>query len=158
MITLIAACSKNWVIGNNNQLIWNLPKDLKRFKNLTNGNPILMGRKTFESIGKPLPNRTNIIITKDPSFKKEGCLIYSDWRDVLPIFEKQNLFVIGGGEIYRQLMPVADKIELTWIDKEFEGDTTFPQITDKWTISNVEKDSTNEFDYEFRTYVRTLTR
>ena len=154
MITLIAACSNNWVIGNDNQLIWHIPQDLKRFKNLTNGNPVLMGRKTFQSIGKPLPNRTNIIITKDANFKAEGCLIYSDWRDVLPIFEKQNLFVIGGGEIYRQLMSVADKIELTWIDKEFEGDTTFPEINEKWKITNVEPYSTDDFTYEFRTYER----
>jgi dihydrofolate reductase len=86
MITLIAACSKNRVIGKDNQLIWKVPGDLKRFKELTTSHPILMGRKTFESIGKPLPNRTNIVITRDKNWKHEGCLVYNNFEDVLSIF------------------------------------------------------------------------
>ena len=155
MITLIAACSSNRIIGNNNTLIWHVPGDLQRFKSITSGNPVLMGRKTFESIGRPLPKRTNIVLTKDKNWKHDGCLIYSDWREALPIFESQNLFVIGGGEIYRQLLHHADKIELTWIDKEFEGDTYFPEIDEnQWKMTECSKQSCDEFNYEYRTYTR----
>jgi dihydrofolate reductase len=154
-IILIAACSSNRVIGKDNQLIWHIPGDLKRFKSLTSGNPILMGRKTFESIGKPLPNRTNIVLTKDPNWKHEGCLVYSDWRQVLPLFENQRLYVIGGGEIYKQLLPYASEIELTIINKEFEGDAYFPEINENnWILTNCTEQSCDEFTYEYRTYFR----
>ena len=154
MITLIAACSKNRVIGKDNQLIWKVPGDLKRFKELTTGHPILMGRKTFESIGIPLPNRTNIVITRDKSWKQEGCLVYNNFEDVLSIFEKENLFVIGGGEIYKMLINLADKIELTLIDKDFEGDAYFPEIDSNWTVEKVESQSCPEFNYSYITYIR----
>jgi dihydrofolate reductase len=154
MITLIAACSKNRVIGKDNQLIWKVPGDLKRFKELTTGHPILMGRKTFESIGRPLPNRTNIVITRDKNWKQEGCLVYNNFEDVLSIFEKENLFVIGGGEIYKMLINLADKIELTLIDKDFEGDAYFPEIDSNWTVEKVESQSCPEFDYSYITYIR----
>jgi len=114
-----------------------------------------MGRKTFESIGKPLPNRLNIILTKDKSFQKDGCLIYNSIDDVLPLFEKQNLWVIGGGEIYRQFMDKSDKIELTLIHKDFEGDSYFPEIDmDKWEIENKIEMSCEEFSYDYITFVR----
>jgi len=154
MITLIAACSKNRVIGKDNQLIWKVPGDLKRFKELTTGHPILMGRKTFESIGRPLPNRTNIVITRDKNWKHEGCLVYNNLEDVLSIFEKQNLFIIGGGEIYKMLIILSDKIELTLIDKHFEGDTYFPEIDSNWTVENIESHSCLEFNYSYITYIR----
>lgn len=159
MITLIAACSSNRIIGNDNQLIWNVPGDLKRFKDITSGHPILMGRKTFESIGKPLPKRTNIIITRDKSYKQDGCHVYNSFEEVLPIYETQNLFVIGGGEIYQQLLKHADRIELTLIDKEFEGDAKFPEIDDKlWDIDKQEDCSCDEFNYHYITYVRRNSR
>jgi dihydrofolate reductase len=154
MITLIAACSKNRVIGKDNQLIWKVPGDLKRFKELTTGHPILMGRKTFESIGRPLPNRTNIVITRNKNWKQEGCLVYNNFEDVLSLFEKENLFVIGGGEIYKMLINLADKIELTLIDKDFEGDAYFPEIDSNWTVENIESQSCPEFDYSYITYIR----
>jgi len=154
MITLIAACSTNRVIGKDNQLIWHVPGDLKRFKNLTSGHIVLMGRKTFESIGRPLPNRTNIIISRDTSLKVEGCIIYNDYREVFSIFEKNEIFVIGGGEIYQQLLPYADKIELTLIDKEFEGDTYFPDLNSSWVEENRESLTCPEFDYHYITYKR----
>lgn len=147
MITLIAAMSKNRVIGINNQLPWKLPEDLKRFKNLTTGNVVLMGRKTYESIGRPLPNRTNVVITRDTSFKAEGVLVYNNLHEVLPIFNR--IFVIGGGEIYNQLIKVADEIELTLIDKEFEGDAFFPEIGNEWIESEKETSNNGEFDYHF---------
>jgi dihydrofolate reductase len=155
MITIIAALSKNHVIGKDNQLIWKVPGDLKRFKELTTGNPILMGRKTYESIGKPLPNRTNIILSKNENLKIDGCLVYSDWRHVLPIFENQHLYVIGGEEIYRQLLPVTDRLELTIIDKEFEGDAYFPLINqDRWKGVSIEEKTCDEFNYRYVTYER----
>jgi len=154
MITLIAACSKNRVIGKDNQLIWKVPGDLKRFKELTTGHPVLMGRKTFESIGRPLPNRTNIVITRDKNWKNEGCLVYNNWEEVLPIFEKENLFIIGGGEIYKTMIELADKIELTLIDKEFEGDTYFPEIKGEWKEEKRETLNCPEFTYHYITYTK----
>jgi dihydrofolate reductase len=152
MITLIAACSKNRVIGKDNKLIWNLPEDLKRFKDLTLGNPIVMGRKTYESIGKSLPGRLNIILTKNRDFKADNCLIYNNIYDMLEIYQQSNLFVIGGGEIYNMFLPYAKKIELTLIDKDFEGDTFFPELGSDWIESNVEINSNGEFEYKYITY------
>ncbi len=153
MITIIAACSKNRVIGKDNSLIWRLPEDLKRFKSLTTGRNVLMGRKTFESIGKPLPNRTNIVVTRDKSYKKEGILVYNSYTEVLPIF--RDIVVIGGGEIYQQMIQFADIIELTLIDKEFDGDTLFPIIDmNQWGEVNRESNNNGEFDYHFITYKR----
>jgi len=155
MINIIAACSKNRVIGKDNKLIWHIPDDLKRFKELTLNSPVMMGRKTFESIGRPLPKRQNIVLTKDRNWNHPGCLAYSDWRDVLPIFENQNLWVIGGSQIYEQLMPYADRIELTLIDREFEGDSLFPEIDPKkWKLISEETRKSPEFDYSFLTYER----
>ena len=152
MITLIAACSKNRVIGKDNKLIWHLPEDLKRFKDLTLGNPIVMGRKTYESIGKSLPGRLNIILTKNRDFKADNCLIYNNIYDMLEIYQQSNLFVIGGGEIYNMFLPYAKKIELTLIDRDFEGDTFFPQLGSDWIESNVETNSNGEFEYKYITY------
>jgi dihydrofolate reductase len=129
MITLIAACSKNKVIGKENTLIWKVPGDLKRFKELTTGHNVLMGRKNFESIGRPLPNRRNIILTRDKDFKADGCLVYSDLKEVLELFGN-DLFIIGGEQIYKQTIGYVDYIELTLIHKEFEGDAYFPEIPD----------------------------
>lgn len=151
MITLIAACSSNKVIGNNNKLIWHVPGDLKRFKELTSGHTILMGRKTYESIGRPLPNRRNIILSRDPNLKIEGCLVYSDLLEVLELY-KNDLFVIGGEEIYRQTLGYADKIELTLIHKEYEGDAYFPEITEHFTIGEQQDLSGPEFDYSYISY------
>jgi dihydrofolate reductase len=152
MITLIAACSENRVIGKAGKLIWHIPEDLKRFKKLTLGNPIVMGRKTFESIGKPLPGRTNIILTRDKNFKMEGCLVYNKISDILEIFEKNNIFVIGGGEIYKQFLDKADRIELTLIHKNFDGDTYFPQIGGEWEITHSENSKFEDIDLEYISY------
>jgi dihydrofolate reductase len=152
MITLIAACSSNRVIGKDNTLIWKIPGDLKRFKDLTIGNPILMGRKTFESIGKPLPNRTNIVLTRDKNWKMDGCLVYNHPDELLPLFEMDNLFIIGGGEIYNMFIRKADRIELTLIDKDFDGDTYFPEIGNEWTEVKRETLECPEFVYHYITY------
>lgn len=126
MITILAACSTNRVIGRDNKLPWYLPEDLKRFKILTIGKVVLMGRKTYESIGKPLPNRTNVVLTRDKTFNPKGVLVYNNLEEVIPIFH--DIIVIGGGEIFNQMVKMADIIELTLIDREFDGDSFFPKI------------------------------
>ena len=154
MITLIAASSVNGVIGIDNKLPWRLPEDLKRFKSLTTGKNILMGKKTFQSIGnKALPNRTNIVLSRDKNFKApEGVIVYNSLDEVLPLFN--DLVIIGGSEIYKQTIKLADVIELTLIDKEFEGDSFFPEISDDFTKENTESYSNDEFEYYFITYKR----
>mgnify|MGYP000063687731 CR=1 FL=1 len=152
MIKIIAAMSKNRVIGDSNALIWHLPEDLKRFKQLTTGNTIVMGRKTYESIGKPLPNRRSIIITRDASYKVDGCEVVNSLEEAL-LLSNSDCFIIGGGEIYRQAIYIADCIYLTLIDKEFEGDTSFPEIKD-WREASCEDFSNEEFKYSFIKYER----
>lgn len=156
MIKLIAACSANRVIGKDNKLIWHVPGDLKRFKELTSGHPVLMGRKTYESIGRPLPNRKNIILTRNKEYKPEGCLCYSSLIEVLELY-KNDLFVIGGEEIYKQTMGYADEILLTLIHKDFEGDAYFPEIPETlFEVIKREDLSCEDFDYSYITYKNTL--
>jgi len=158
MIALVVAMAENRVIGKNNQLIWHLPADLKFFKNLTTGHPIIMGRKTYESIGKPLPNRTNIVITRQPDFKAEGCLVAHSLNEALMMAQQldSEIFVIGGAEIYRQAMFLADTIYLTKVHHQFEGDTFFPEIDSiLWKEVSREKhepDEKNSYPYSFVTY------
>ena len=156
MVKIIVAMSKNRVIGNNNQLIWKLSSDLKRFKELTTGNPIVMGRKTFESIGKPLPNRRNIIITRNNDYIVEGCEIVSSLEEAL-LLTNNNCFIIGGGEIYKQALDITDKIYLTLVHKDFEGDTIFPELGKEWakiSRKDFEADDKNEYKYSFIEYER----
>lgn len=128
MINIIVAVSRNGVIGNNNDLVWNLPDDLKRFKKLTMGNTIIMGRRTHESIGRPLPGRLNIVVTRSHDFCSIGCIIVDSIEEALMKSNiDSDIYIIGGGEIYRQVlkMGIIDNIYLTLIDEDFEGDTTF---------------------------------
>jgi dihydrofolate reductase len=152
MINIIVAMSKNRVIGNANTLIWHLPEDLKRFKELTTGNTIVMGRKTYESIGRPLPNRRSIIITRDTEYKVDGCEVVNSLEEALEL-SNNDCFIIGGGEIYRQAMDKADRIYLTRINKDFEGDTTFPEIGE-WYESDCQEFKNDEFEYSFIQYER----
>ena len=148
--------SKNRVIGDSNTLIWHLPEDLKRFRQLTTGNTIVMGRKTYESIGKPLPNRRSIIITRDPDYKVEGCEVVNSLEEAL-LLSNNDCFIIGGGEIYNQSIKLADKIYLTMVHKEFEGDTTFPELDKEWvkmSRKDFEADEKNEYNYSFIEYDR----
>ena len=156
MITIIVATSKNKVIGDSNSLIWYLPADLKRFKELTTGNPIVMGRKTYESIGRPLPNRRNIIITRDFKYDVEGCEVVNSLEEALMICNN-NCFIIGGGEIYKQSMSIADQIYLTLVHEDFEGDTEFPEIGSEWkmvTSQDFEPDEKNKHKYSFIEYMK----
>lgn len=155
MISLIAAMSKNRVIGNNNSLIWKLPADLKRFKELTTGTTVVMGRKTYESIGRPLPNRRNIIITRDELYSVDGCEVVNSLEEALLLCSLDNTFIIGGGEIYRQSLSIVDKIYLTIIHEDFEGDTYFPELGDEWiktSREDHEPDEKNKHKYSFINY------
>jgi dihydrofolate reductase len=154
MIAIISAVAKNGVIGDKNNLPWYLPEDLKRFKDLTSGKTVLMGRKTFESIvtrlGKPLPNRTNIVITRDSSYiVPEGAVVQTDIRSALREHGQKDIFIIGGGEIYKQTIDLADTLYITHIDKDIEGDTKFPEIDEsKWKLQDEEEHA----GYSFAVY------
>ncbi len=159
MIIMIAAVAENNALGKNNELVWHLPNDFKRFKNLTSGHHIIMGRKTFESFPKPLPNRTHIVITRQQDYNPEGCIVVNSIEEAIkscPIDE--NIFIIGGGEIYNLGLPFSDKIELTIVHHTFEADAFFPEINENdWKIINSDfqqKDEKHLFDYTYQTYIR----
>lgn len=156
-LTLIAAMAKNRVIGKDNDLIWHFPDDLKHFKKLTSGHHVIMGRKTYESVGRPLPNRTNIIITRQQDYQAEGCLIAHDLESALALVENDDQpFIVGGAEIYKQSLDFAKTIELTLIHSEYEGDTYFPDFdTNIWKLARGEKreaDDKHAHPFEFLTY------
>lgn len=154
MIKIIASISRNGVIGNSNSLIWNLPNDMKRFRRLTINNTVIMGRKTYESIGKPLEFRRNIIITKQKDYFVENCEVVNSLSEALMICNN-NCFIIGGGEIYEQSINMADKLYITLIDEDFDGDTYFPKIGTDWCEvyrSVIESDEENPYRYFFIDY------
>lgn len=156
MIKIIVAKSRNGIIGDSNKLIWSLPADLANFKKITTGNSIIMGRKTFESIGRPLPNRRNIIITRDEDYEVEGCEVVNSIDEAL-LLTGNNCFVIGGGEVYKQTLHLAEQIYMTLVDEDFEGDTSFPDLDPSWYISREEKflaDEKNPHNYSFIFYER----
>ncbi len=160
MFTIIAAASENNALGKDNDLIWHLPDDFKRFKTLTSHHHIIMGRKTFESFPKPLPNRTHIIITKQVDYKApEGCLVVSSLQKAMDLCPKnEENYIIGGGQIYKQSIEIADKIELTRVHTTMEADTFFPEVDlSKWELIIEEfhsKDEKNQYDFTFLTYVK----
>lgn len=128
-VSLIVAVAANGVIGRDNRLPWRLPADLKRFKTLTMGHPIIMGRKTHESLGRPLPGRTNIVVTTQPNYEAPGCQVAHSLEQALAFCQSDDeVFVIGGASLYQQALERADKIYLTEIHQEFEGDVRFPQL------------------------------
>ena len=159
MLSIIVAKAKNNVIGKDNRLIWHLPEDLKRFKEITTGHTIIMGRKTFESLGRVLPNRHHVVLCNDKAMdindKNVEVLEDISMLDKYITDEEEN-FVIGGATMYRLLMPYCSKMYITEIDKEFEGDVTFPEIDKhEWTVIKKEKgpkDGINDFEYEYVTY------
>lgn len=160
-LTIIAAVSINNVIGLDNKLIWNIPKDLKRFKDLTSGHSVIMGRKTFESLPFPLPNRRNIVVTRNRNYNKLGIEVYDNIDDAIKTCKSDfQPFVIGGGEIYSQTINKADKIELTRIYKEFEGDAFFPEIPlDTFELISEDIHYLDDLDktkYSFLTYKKRL--
>lgn len=127
-LSLIAAVAANGVIGSDNALPWRLPEDLKRFKALTLGHPVIMGRKTYESIGRPLPGRRNIVVTRNASYRAEGAVVVTSLPAAVAAAQSDEAFVIGGAELYATALPLADRLQLTEIDAAYEGDTWFPAI------------------------------
>ncbi|WP_313373521.1 dihydrofolate reductase [Chishuiella sp.] len=158
MINIVVAKASNNVIGAKNDLIWHLPNDLKHFKNLTSGHPIIMGRKTYESLGKPLPNRTNIVITRDSNWTSDGIVKENSLEKAIDTALKidEDIYIIGGGNIYKQAMEFTDILFITEVHHEFDGDTYFPEIdTDDWEEikrENFKKDEKHPFAYSFVTY------
>lgn len=159
MLSIIVAKAKNNIIGKNNELVWHLPEDLKHFKELTTGHTIIMGRKTYESLGKPLPNRKHIIFSQNPDFKvhEENVQVVHSLLEIQDLIEgKEEAFVIGGAMIYNFLMPYVKKMYVTEIKQEFDGDAFFPIIdSEKWKETSRTtgiKNEENNLDYDFVTY------
>mgnify|MGYP000111216531 CR=1 FL=1 len=156
----IAAIAENNAIGKNNDLVWHLPDDFKRFKALTSGHYIILGRKTFESFPKPLPNRTHVIITRQKNFQAPGHIVVNSLNEAIAAIPKneEKAFVIGGGEIYKQAMSRVDQLEITHVHTTVEGDTFFPEIDQKqWKVIEETyhpKDERHQFDFTYKTYVR----
>ena len=159
-ITMIAAAAENNALGKDNDLLWHLPDDFKRFKRLTIGHKIIMGRKTFESFPKPLPKRTHIIITRDTNYKipYEDCIIVHSLEDALKLVSNEDAFIIGGGEIYKQGEAFADIIELTRVHTRVEADTFFPTIDlECWKLTSEEHhhaDEKHKHAFTYLTYKR----
>lgn len=164
-LSIIVAAARNGVIGRNNTLPWHLPEDLRYFKRITMGKPVVMGRRTFESIGRPLPGRTNIVVTRQPDYAFEGLRVVSSLEQALALAEDiaradgaDELMVIGGAEIYRAALPVAGRIYLTEVHADVEGDAFLPSID--WSVwrevsrQRFEADDQNPYPYSFVVYER----
>jgi dihydrofolate reductase len=160
MISFIVAMDENRVIGKENQLPWHLPEDLKFFKRVTMGHAIAMGRKTHESIGRVLPGRENIVITRQTDYRSEGCTVFYSVEDFVDYCQRlgEEIFVIGGAEIFKETFDYANCLYITHIHQAFDGDTFFPEFNgDQWELTSIEKGITNEknpYDYEYRRYIR----
>jgi dihydrofolate reductase len=160
MITIIAAIAENNALGKDGDLVWHLPDDFKRFKKLTTGHHIIMGRKTFESFPKPLPNRTHVIITRQTNYHPEGAHIVHNLDDALDFAAAdKNIFIIGGGEIYKLAMNSATAMELTRVHGTFpEADTFFPEIDEnQWELTDIKshsKDDKHAYSFDYLTYVK----
>ncbi|ARK31945.1 dihydrofolate reductase [Halalkalibacter krulwichiae] len=159
MISFIVAMDRNRAIGVNNQLPWHLPADLAFFKRVTTGHTIVMGRKTYESIGRPLPKRRNVVLTQNKDFRVEGCDVVTNVNEVLHLSKQEDeCFIIGGTQIFSLFWEHVDRLYVTYIDEEFEGDTFFPEIEkEKWELVSVTEgivDEKNRYPHEFRVYER----
>ncbi len=158
-VSLVVAASKNNVIGRDGELPWHLPEDLRHFKRITTGKPVIMGRKTFESIGRPLPDRHNIVMTRDPDYAAEGCDVVDSVAEALDVAgDADEVMVIGGGQVYRDFLPRADRIYMTRVQAEVQGDTRFPRIEGNvWRLVSAEHhaaDEKHEFAFEMLVFER----
>ena len=159
MIILIAAISENNALGKDNNLLWHLPNDFKRFKEITSGHHIIMGRKTFESFPKPLPNRTHIVISRQKDYLPDGCIVVENLEKAIAVCPKnEDLFIIGGGQIYSQSIHFADQLDITRVHHSFEADVYFPEIDSEiWELTSETfnpKDEKHLYDYTFQKYTR----
>lgn len=158
MITIVVAMGRNNAIGKDNKMLWHLPEDLKHFKNLTLGHPIIMGRKTYESIGRPLPGRTNIVVSRKENWFEEGILIVPSLKEAIKHSKKisDQTYIIGGGNIYEQTIDLVDRLEVTVVDATIDADAFFPKINTKvWKEVKKDchqKDEKHLYDYCFITY------
>ena len=158
ILSIIVAAAENGVIGRDNGMIWKLSADLKRFKSLTTGHTVIMGRKTFESLGRALPNRRNIVISRNPAYRAAGCEMATSVENALKMADREEeVFIIGGGMIYRQMWDQADRLYLTIVHTHPQGDTHIPQVGHHWKEVFREEhpaDEKNEFGYTFVDYLR----
>ncbi len=158
-LTIIAAIANNNALGKDNQLIWHLSADLKRFKKLTTGHHIIMGRNTFESIGKPLPNRTTVIITRNKNYKQESCIVVHSLEEALKVVKNDDSpYIIGGAQIYKQSIDLVDKLDITMVHHDFEADVFFPKI-DLFIWKEISReyfksDKKNQYNYSFVSFER----
>jgi len=151
-ISIICAISENRAIGKDNKLLWYITNDLNRFKELTSGHVVLMGRNTFLSIGRPLPNRTNIIITQDKRYKAAGCIVCYSLEEAIETakqYEEDEIFIIGGGQIYKQTIGLVDKLYLTVVESEFEADTFFPDYSAFKNVVFEKSEESDGYKYKF---------
>ncbi|QTE39456.1 dihydrofolate reductase [Mucilaginibacter gossypii] len=158
ILSIIVAIAKNHAIGKDNKLLWYLPNDLKHFKDVTTGHTVIMGRKTFDSVGKPLPRRRNIVITRQ-AISIDGCEVVPTIEAAIELCKTEDeVFIVGGAEIYRQAIPLTNRIYLTIVDQDFEGDTFFPELNpDEWQEKDredFEPDEKNKYKYSFITLER----
>lgn len=155
MISIIVAVTKNNVIGNNGIMPWKIKGEQRRFRELTTGHTIIVGRKTFQAEGKPLPNRKTIIISKTKNIECENCVTVKSLKEALELAkDEKEIFIAGGGEIYRQVLPMTDRIYLTIIDKVIEGDVYFPKINEDEFVKTYEERIEGEIPYTYYTYER----
>ena len=161
-ISLIVAMATNRAIGLDNKMPWHLSADLKKFKAITMGSPIVMGRKTYESIGRPLPGRSNIIISRNLDYQQTGCIVFNDIKSAIESISKENeeIFIIGGAELYNTILPLANNLYLTLINQHFAGDTFFPEIDfNAWkevSREDISDDPSVNFSYSFLKLCKTL--
>lgn len=151
-ISIIAAVAENLAIGKDNKLLWHIPGDLPRFKKITTGHPVIMGQRTFESLGKPLPNRTNIVLTLEKTFRAPGCIIAHSIDEAVKVAsekDKEEIFFIGGGQVYNQAIKFADKLYLTLVEGNYDADTFFPDYSEFKKIIFEEPHETEGYKYKF---------
>ncbi|HEX2926630.1 MAG TPA: dihydrofolate reductase [Ruminiclostridium sp.] len=160
MISMIWAMGRNNALGCKNRMPWHIPADFAYFKRITMGKPVIMGRKTFESLGKPLPGRINIVISRDTGYKPEGCIAVNSIDEAIGYIGQEEAFIIGGAEIYRAFLPIADKLYVTEIYEEFEADAFFPPVDySQWKLLSCEsgtKDEKNPYEYKWMVYERII--
>lgn len=159
MISVIVAVAQNGVIGGGNTLLWHISEDLRRFKSITMGHPVIMGRRTFESVGRPLPGRTNVVVSRREDYTPEGVTVVRSLEEAFALFpQEEEIFVTGGGQIYAQAMPLADKLYLTTVEEDYDGDTRFPDWNrDEWRQVSCERHDCGKnypYPFEFTDWVR----
>ncbi len=151
-LSMIVAVDETRAIGKDNRLLWHIPEDLKHFKELTTGHAVIMGENTYHSIGRPLPNRTNIVVTLDQTLALPGCLVVHSLDEALSVareHEREEIFVMGGASIYRQFLPMIDRLYLTLVSGKHEADTFFPDYSDFTRVMNEEKCDNGEYQFSF---------